>query len=61
MASDYSSLVGDSTSFKPDYITAISCVVIQIGKAWILTVNPRFPFNESELIFIAEVTTNVQA
>ena len=47
--------VGDSTGFKPDYITAISCVVIQIRKAWTLTANLRFPFDESESILIAEV------
>ena len=41
--------------FKPDYITTKSCVVIQIRKAWTLMVNPRFPFDESESIFIAEV------
>ena len=58
MALQNSSFVEGIPGFKPDYLTAISYVVIQIRKAWTLTVNPRFPLDKSESILIAEVITN---
>jgi len=52
--------VGDITGFTSDSSASLFCVSIINRKAWTLIVNPRFPFEESEPILIAEVITNLQ-
>jgi len=52
--------VGDITGFTSDSSASLFCVSIINRKAWTLIANPRFPFEESEPILIAEVITNLQ-
>ena len=49
------------TGFRSDSITPISCIAYSNKKAWILTVNPHFPFDKFDSILIVEVITNILA